>query len=102
MSLVDDRYKAFRDATAAALLGGPAATDPVLRQAVAAGTPPDDLRRLVDKVRTRAYTVTYEEGNALRGGYSEDQLFEIIVSAAVGAARGRLAAARRGLEDADA
>ena len=97
---MDDRYEAFRDATAAALLASPASTDPALRQAVAAGTPADDLRRLVDKVRTRAYTVTDEDVNALRGRYSEDQLFEIIVSAAFGAARERLAAARRALEDA--
>jgi len=98
--LVEDRYKAFRDATAAALLGSPASTDPALKQAIAAGTPPDDLRRLVDKVRTRAYTVTDEDVDALRGRYSEDQLFEILVSAAFGAARVRLAAARRALEDA--
>ena len=97
---MDDRYKAFRDATAAALLDSAASTDPALRQAVAAGTPPDDLRVLVDKVRTRAYTVTDEDVNALRGRYSEDQLFEIVVSAAFGAARDRLAAARRALEDA--
>jgi len=98
--LVEDRYRAFRDATAAALLGGSASTDPALKQAIAAGTPPDDLRRLVDKVRTRAYTVTNEDVDALRSRYSEDQLFEIIVSAAFGAARARLAAARRALEDA--
>jgi alkylhydroperoxidase family enzyme len=98
--LVDDRYKAFRDATAAALLDSSAATDPALKRAIAAGTAPDDLRRLVDKVRTRAYTVTDDDVDVLRTRYSEDQLFEIIVSAAFGAAQARLAAARRALEDA--
>lgn len=97
---VEDRYQPLREATAAALLGGAASTDPALRQAVAAGTPPDDLRTLVGKIRTRAYTVTDEDVNALRSRYSEDQLFEIVVSAAFGAARERLAAARRALEEA--
>jgi hypothetical protein len=97
---VEDRYQALREATAAALLGGAASTDPALRQAVAAGTPPDDLRTLVGKIRTRAYTVTDEDVSALRSRYSEDQLFEIVVSAAFGAARERLAAARRALEEA--
>ena len=97
---MDDRYQAFRDKTAAALLDGAASTAPVLRQAIAAGTPPDELRTLVGKIRTRAYTVTDQDVDALRGRYSEDQLFEIVVSAAFGAARERLAAARRALEDA--
>jgi len=47
-----------------------------------------------------SYTVTDEDVNALRSRYSEDQLFEIVVSAAFGAARERLAAARRALEEA--
>lgn len=100
MPRVEDRYQALRDATAAALLTTAAATDPALRQAVAAGMPPDELRTLVGKIRTRAYTVTDDDFAPLRGRYSEDQLFEIIVAAAFGAARERLAAARRALEDA--
>jgi alkylhydroperoxidase family enzyme len=97
---VDDRFARFRDATASALLTGSGATDPALRQAVAAGTPPEELRTLVAKIRSRAYTVTDEDFEALRGRYTEDQLFEIVVSAAFGAARERLAAARQALEEA--
>jgi alkylhydroperoxidase family enzyme len=97
---VEDRFEPFRDATASALLRGPAATDAVLREAVAAGRPPEELRALVAKIRSRAYTVTDGDLDALRTRYSEDQLFEIIVSAAFGAARERLDAARRALEDA--
>jgi uncharacterized protein (DUF2461 family) len=100
MPRVDDRYLPFREATASALLTSAAATDASLRQAIAAGTPPDDLRTLVAKIRTRAYTVTDEDVASLRGRYSEDQLFEIIVAAAFGAAQDRLAAARRALEEA--
>ena len=45
------------------------------------------LSRLVDKVANRAYTVTDGEiAAAKESGLSEDQLFEIIVCAAIGAA----------------
>ena len=71
-----------------------------LRRAVAQGTPPPELVALVGKVRTRAYTITDGDLDALRGRYSEDELFEVIVAAAFGAARDRLAAAHAVLEEA--
>jgi alkylhydroperoxidase family enzyme len=43
--------------------------------------------------------VTDQDLDALRDRYSEDQLFEIIVTAAFGAARDRLEAAHRALKD---
>jgi alkylhydroperoxidase family enzyme len=95
-----DRFAALRDATAAALLQGAGAAPAALRQAVAAGTPPPQLTALVEKIRSRAYTVTDRDLDALRGDYTDDQLFEIIVAAAFGAAQERLAAAYRALEDA--
>jgi alkylhydroperoxidase family enzyme len=58
------------------------------------------LTALVEKIRSRAYTVTDRDLDALRGDYTDDQLFEIIVAAAFGAAQERLAAAYRALEDA--
>ena len=97
---MDDRFASFREATAAALLKSPATTAQELRQAIAAGNPPADLKTLVQKIRTRAYTVTDQDVDALRGKYSEDQLFEIIAAAVFGAASDRLAAARRALEEA--
>ena len=101
MRSVNDRFAALRRATASALLGSSAgATSSELRQSIAAGRPPVDLQPLVHKIRSRAYTVTDEDIDALRSSYSEDQLFEIIVAAAFGAADERLAAARRALEDA--
>jgi hypothetical protein len=42
--------------------------------------------------------VTDQDLDALRRDYTEEQLFEIIVSAAFGAAQDRLAAAQRALE----
>jgi alkylhydroperoxidase family enzyme len=97
---MDDRFAALRNATASAFFHGSGATPTELREAIATGTPPRDLVDLVEKIWSRAYVVTDQDLNALRTGYSEDQLFEIIVAAAVGAAQERLAAACRALEDA--
>jgi hypothetical protein len=97
---MDDRFASFRNATAAALLKSPGTTPQELRQAIANGNPPPELTTLVQKIRTRAYTVTDQDVDTLRGRYTEDQLFEIIVSAAFGAASDRLTAAHRALEEA--
>jgi alkylhydroperoxidase family enzyme len=67
---------------------------------VAQGAPPPDLAVLVEKIRRHAYRVTDEDVNALRARYSEDQLFELIVAAALGAAEHRLERALAALEDA--
>jgi hypothetical protein len=97
---VIDRFAALRDATAAALFDAPGDVPPDLRRAIAFGTPPADLAALVQKIRSNARSVTNADIDALRGRYSEDALFEIIVSAAFGAAHERLMAARRVLEEA--
>jgi len=95
-----DRYVEFRNATESALLRGAGATSPLLRQAVAAGQAPAPLVTLVEKIRSRAWSVTDLDIDALRDLYTEEQLFEIIVAAAFGAADERLKAALRALEDA--
>ena len=95
-----DRVTALRDATAAALLDGPGALPPDVRRAIAFGAPPSDLVPLVQKIRLDAPSVTDRDIDALRDQYTEDQLFEAIVSAAFGAAHERLMTARRLLEDA--
>jgi alkylhydroperoxidase family enzyme len=100
MRRMEDRFAPLRDATAAALLNGSGDTPQDLRQAVADGAAPADLTALVQKIRSRAYTVTDGDLDALRGRYTEDQLFEIIVAAAFGAARERLGAAQLALKDA--
>lgn len=84
---MDDRYESLRNATASSLLGGPGATSPELRRAVAHGHPPEDLTTLVEKIRSRPSTVTDQDLDVLRARYSEEQLFEIIVAAAFGAAQ---------------
>jgi alkylhydroperoxidase family enzyme len=100
VSGIADRFARFRAATAAALLDGDGATPSTTRRAIADGAPPADLKALVDKIRSRAYTVTDADVDALRRHYTEDQLFEIIVSAAFGAASARLAVAHKALEEA--
>lgn len=97
---MDDAFRALKEATAAAVLRGPGTTSPELRQAMARGEPPDELRALVEKIRRHAYQVTDEDLAALRDRYSEDQLFELIVATVLGAADDRLRAALRALEEA--
>jgi hypothetical protein len=98
---VSDPHAAGRDAVLRSVLDGPGETDPSLRYAAAEGVGvPDDLRALVEKVHQHAYRVTDDEIAALQGKYSDDQLFELIVSAAVGASRQRLLAGLKALEEA--
>ncbi|MCA9651678.1 MAG: hypothetical protein KC501_17320 [Myxococcales bacterium] len=89
-------------------LEGSAETTPELRRAVAdraasitgeqrdAGSIPPPLLSLVDKVARCAYKITDEDFERLReAGYGEDQLFELVVAAALGASLGRF---ERGLQ----
>ncbi len=100
-SKVPDPHAAARDAVLRTVLDGSGTTDPSLRYAAAEGVGmPDDLKALVEKVHRHAYKVTDEEIAALQAKYSDDQLFEIIVSAAVGASRQRLMAGLKALEEA--
>ena len=69
------------EARAGALSGGPS-TDAVV---------PDELSGWVEKVARHAYRTTDEDIESLKAaGYSEDQLFELTVAAALGASRARL------------
>jgi alkylhydroperoxidase family enzyme len=86
------------------VLTTPGDTDPVLRKAIearsaelggrpepAAGEIPEALRAYVDKVARHAYTVTDRDVDDLKkAGYSEDAIFEITLSAALGAGMARL------------
>jgi len=100
-SKVPDPHAAARDIVLRTVLDGPGTTDPSLRYAAAEGVGvPDDLKTLVEKVHRHAYKVTDEEIAALQTKYGDDQLFEIIVSAAVGASRQRLLAGLKALGEA--
>jgi alkylhydroperoxidase family enzyme len=82
-----------------AVLEGPGTLDPGIRQAAASGGDvPEVLRAYVDKVKRHAYQVTDEDVAALlAAGYSEDQIFELTVSCAVGAGRRRREAGLRAI-----
>jgi hypothetical protein len=95
-----DRFASLRNATEAAILRTAGAAEEELRAAVAAGRPPGGLVALVDKIRRNAWSVTDGDLDELRTCYTEDQLFEIIVAAAFGAAAERLEAAHRALNEA--
>jgi alkylhydroperoxidase family enzyme len=86
------RYEALVDALRRAVFDSPGDVDRTLRDAARRNEGlPDALRAYVDKVARHAHKITDEEVEALKkAGYTEDQLFEITVSAAVGAGLKRL------------
>ena len=91
------KYDALFDALQATVLRSEGASATALRLAVAdQGDVPAELADFVNKVHRHAYNVTEADFAAMKAaGYSEDQLFEITVSAATGAGLERL---RTGLE----
>ena len=94
------RYAAFTQRLLDCVLGAPGDTSSEQRRAALAraagavlppGTREDALGRYVDMVARHAYKLTDDDLAALqRAGSSEDAIFEITVSAALGAALGRL------------
>jgi len=96
-----DPHAAMRDEVFRRVLGGPGESEPALRQAVAEDVSvPPDLQRLVTKIHAHAYQVTDDDVAQVQAQYGDDKLFEIIVSAAVGASRKRLLLALAALEEA--
>ena len=96
-----DPFAALRDEALRRVLEGPGESDPAMRQAAAAGVgAPPDLQALVDKIHRHAYRVTDEDIATLQQRYGDDRMFEIIVSASVGASQQRLVAGLRALEEA--
>jgi len=89
---MDPKYEPkFRDLERR-LLQAPGTLDPSIRRAAAEGAElPEALAHYVDTVRRHAYKVMDEDiENLVAQGYSEDQVFELTVAAAFGAARERL------------
>lgn len=79
----------------------PGQTDPALRRAAAeAAGVPAELQSLVDKIHHHAYKVTDEDLSSLRATYTDDEMFEIVVSAALGASQQRLFVGLAALEQA--
>ncbi len=96
-----DPHAELRDRVLKNVLDGPGESEPAVRKAAAAGTGvPADLQGLVSKIHRHAYKVSNEDLDALKKKYSDDQLFEIVLGAALGAARRRLLAGLDALEKA--
>ena len=92
-ALVNDPHAALRDQVLQQVLSGPGESDPAVRRAAAdkKGVPAD-LQSLIEKVHAHAYRVTDADVAKAQATYGDDKLFEIIVSAALGASRKRLVA----------
>lgn len=83
-----------------AVFDGPGATDADLRRAAGAGMGvPAPWTSYVEKVRDASYRITDADLEGLReAGCSEEQVFEMTVAAATGAALKRLEAGLRALD----
>ena len=99
--MIADPHAKLRDQVLKSVLEGPGESDSALRQAVADGRDvADDLQSLVDKIHRHAYKVTDEDIAKAQAKYGDDQMFEIVVSAALGASRRRLMAGLKALGEA--
>ena len=98
---MSDPYAELRDRVLKTVLDGPGTTEPALRNAAADDKGlPADLKSLVDKIHRHAYKVTDEDMAKAQAKYGDDKMFEIVVSAAVGASRMRLMAGLKALDKA--
>ena len=79
-----DPYASSRLKLEEVVTRGPGQTEPSLREAIARGEAPAELAALVEKVRRHAYKVTDEDIAALKAKWSDDQIFEIVICAAIG------------------
>jgi hypothetical protein len=99
--VTSDPHAILRDRALERVLDGPGEIDPAIRRAAADGHGvPAELQALVDKIHRHAYKVTDEDITELQKRYGDDPLFEIIVSASLGASRARLLAGLDALEKA--
>jgi hypothetical protein len=97
---VEDRYASQVKRLKETVLSGPGALDPAVRKAAClAAELPGVLGPYMKKVAKHAYKVTDRDMIALRqAGYSDDQIFEATVSAALGAGLVRLESGLRALQ----
>jgi hypothetical protein len=93
-----EQFQELRDRVA----GGPGKLPPLVRSAALSGSAvPAVAQTYTDKVRRHAYKVTDRDIEDLRTAqWSEDDIFELTVAAAMGASLSRLDRARRALQEA--
>ena len=98
---MNDPHATIRDEVFRRVFDGPGESEPALRKAAAENVSvPPDLQQLVDTIHAHAYQVTDDDVARVRARYGDDELFEIVVSAALGASRKRLLPALSALEEA--
>jgi hypothetical protein len=92
---MSDQVKKYREAVVARVVNGPGSASVEARQAAFDNRRVDKrVSALIDKVATRAWTVTDDDvDNAKKAGASEDEIFELVVAAALGQATRQLDAA---------
>lgn len=95
-----DRHGKNMERLTRRVLASPGELDPEIRTAIAAGKDvPPALAAYIEKVDKHAYKITDEDIQALlEAGYTEDQIFEATVAAALGAGMKRLRAGLVALE----
>ena len=99
--MATDPHAALRDRVIARVLDGDGETAPALRKSVADNRGvPADLQQLVEKIHRHAYKVTDDDIARAQASYGDDKMFEIVVSSALGAARQRLMAGLKALDEA--
>ena len=99
--MATDPHAALRDRVIARVLDGEGETAPALRESVADNRGvPADLQQLVEKIHRHAYKVTDDDIARAQASYGDDKMFEIVVSSALGAARQRLMAGLKALDEA--
>ena len=92
-------HAALLGALRRAVLESPAHTEPATRAAAAGGDPlPEPLGSYLAKVRDRSWRIDDDDVAGLRAaGLTEDEIFELTVAAALGAATRSLDAGLRAL-----
>ena len=99
--MTNDPHAELRDRVLQNVLGGAGESDPAIRRAASEGTGvPPELQPLIDKIHNHAYQVTDDDIARVQAKYGDDRMFEIIVSAAVGASTKRLLAGLQALDEA--
>lgn len=97
---MNNRHRAPIEQVRDRLLEGEGTLPSAIRRAAAGlgeGLPPE-ARKLVEKISRHAYKVVPEDFEQLKqSGWSEDQLFELVLCASLGAGLARLAAAERAI-----
>ena len=99
--MIVDPHADLRDRVLESVLQGAGESDPAIRKRAADGVgAPADLQGLVDKIHRHAYKVTDDDIARAQAKYGDDQMFEIVVSAGLGASRNRLLAGLKALNEA--